>query len=76
MFPACQLNCTGDQEFNVTFSTKKPLTLPFSPFSTSLAQITNKPATGEFEIQVLDPFKVYPSLVLTAVVSIEEGSEP
>jgi len=59
-----------------TFSTRKPLILPFSPFSISLAQITNNPATGEFEIQVLDPFKVYPSLVLTAVVSIDDGSEP
>jgi hypothetical protein len=28
------------------------------------------------EIQVFDPFKVYPSLVLTAVVSMEDGSEP
>ena len=59
-----------------TFSTKNPLTLPFVPFSTSLAQITNKPATGALEIQVFDPLSVYPSLVLTAVVSIEDGSEP
>ena len=75
MFPAIQLNSKGNR-IVLTFSTRKPLTLPFSPFSTSLAQMTNRPATGELEIQVLDPFKVYPSLVLTAVVSIDEGSDP
>lgn len=66
----------GAERPGVPFSTKKPRTLPFSPFSTTRAQMTNKSATGALEIQVLLPLRTQPSDVLVAVVSIEEGSEP
>ena len=59
-----------------TFSTKKPRILPFSPSMDSLAQITKRSATGELEIHVLLPFRVHPSEVFFAVVSMDEGSEP
>ncbi len=60
----------------LTVSTMNPLIFPFSPSTTSLAQMIATSATGALEIQVLDPFNVYPSAVLVAVVSIDEGSEP
>jgi len=59
-----------------TFSTKNPRIFPFSPFSTTLAQITNRSATGALVIQVLLPLITQPSSVCVAVVSIEDGSEP
>jgi hypothetical protein len=60
----------------LAFSTKKPRILPFSPSITSFAHTTQRSAAGALEIHVLLPFKVHPSEVLVAVVSIEEGSEP
>ena len=53
-----------------------PLILPLTPSSMTRAQIMKTSATGALEIHVLLPFRVQPSLVRVAVVSIEDGSEP